>query len=447
MASTGRRRASWRSVALAACIFELVPSSGIAQGTARLSILQAEDRRAPTAQDVAVIRAGARSGDAQTARIGLRALGRLERPALIPNILPGLRHTLPEVRAEAANAIAQAAQGLRRGLTAPVPLSSVEAALITRLGVEADPTVRAALCEAIARLPYTAAADAARAESALVEFAPRASTNTDRLGLAKGFEALTRLQRDVSPVGQPTIDELKLLSRNGTVRPEQELLRDARVRRLAIESLITIDAADAAVVNGAASDPDPQVRRLAVRAATMDGTDAVIARGLNDPAPMVRVEALRAARRQNARDACSPSLAAASDPDMNVAIVAIDQLGGCGDDGGAVSYLVHAVSDVADAEAPRNWHRAAHALVALAAAAPPLATSALPPFAGAHAWQLRVYVARAAGLLGTRAILDQLVRDSDDNVVEAAVVALSASVGHEADDSSTSKRCRVRDTR
>src|SRR4051812_39602714 len=201
MAPMGRRRASWRSVALAAVLIELVPSSGIAQGTARLSILQAEDRRAPTAQDLAIIRAGARSGDAQTARIGLRALGRLERPALIPDILPGLRHPLPEVRAEAANAVAQAARGLRNGLTAPLPQSSVQASLITRLAVEADPGVRAALCEALARLPYAAAGDVARAESALVEFASRASTSTDRLGLAKGFEALTRLQRDLSPAG------------------------------------------------------------------------------------------------------------------------------------------------------------------------------------------------------------------------------------------------------
>src|SRR6478735_11289229 len=182
MASTGRRRASWRSVALAAVLFELVPSFGIAQGTARLSILQAEDRRAPTAQDLAVIRAGARSSDAQTARIGLRALGRLERPALIPDILPGLRHPLPEVRAEAANAIAQAAQGLKGAGGSAGSLSSTQAALIARLGVEADPGVRAALCESIARLPYSAAADVDRTESTLMDFAGKAGTNIDRLG-------------------------------------------------------------------------------------------------------------------------------------------------------------------------------------------------------------------------------------------------------------------------
>ena len=58
----------------------------------------------------------------------------------------------------------------------------------------------------------------------------------------------------------------------------------------------------------------------------------------------------------------------------------------------------------------------------------------LPSFAASRAWQLRVYAARAAGLWHQRAILEQLVRDRDDNVVEAALVALSATVGHDADD-------------
>src|SRR5262249_45184729 len=77
----------------------------------RLAVLQAEDRRAPTARDLAVIRSGLRAGDEQTVRSAVRALGRLERPSLIPDIIPSLRHALPEVRVEAANAIGQAAQG------------------------------------------------------------------------------------------------------------------------------------------------------------------------------------------------------------------------------------------------------------------------------------------------------------------------------------------------
>jgi hypothetical protein len=309
----------------------MLASSASAQSlTTRVGVLQAEDRRAPTLQDLATLRAGARSGDPVTARVGLRALGRLERPALIPDITPGLRHALPEVRAEAANAIAQAAQGLRSGKPAGPAIASVLTTLTSRLDVEADAGVRAALCESMGRLPFTEAADAGRAEATLVAFAQRATTTTDRLGIAKGLEAFTRATRDVRPAGSSALDLLRSLARPGPPRAEQELLRESRVRRLALESLITAGATDDETVLRAADDPDPQVRRLAVRAALDGATAAVVARGLTDPIPMVRIEALRTARLRNAADSCNPSLAAASDPDTNVALVAIDQLSACG---------------------------------------------------------------------------------------------------------------------
>src|SRR5580765_3952202 len=75
------------------------PLPALAQVT-RLAVLQAEDRRAPTANDLAVLRSGAHSGDPQTMRLGIRALGRLQRPSLIAEITPFLRHTLSEIRAE-----------------------------------------------------------------------------------------------------------------------------------------------------------------------------------------------------------------------------------------------------------------------------------------------------------------------------------------------------------
>src|SRR5207249_1515097 len=82
-----------------------------ASAQTRLAVLQAENRRAKTAADLAALREGARSPDDQIRRVAIRALGRLERPALIPDIVPGLRQAAPEIRAEAANAIGQAAAG------------------------------------------------------------------------------------------------------------------------------------------------------------------------------------------------------------------------------------------------------------------------------------------------------------------------------------------------
>ena len=99
--------------ALFAAGLALLAAAPAAQAPAsRLAIVLAENRRAPTPADVALLRRGARSSDPQTARIALRALGRLERPALIPDIMPGLQYRFPETRAEAANAVGQAAQGV-----------------------------------------------------------------------------------------------------------------------------------------------------------------------------------------------------------------------------------------------------------------------------------------------------------------------------------------------
>jgi hypothetical protein len=87
----------------------------IAQTTleTQFAIVQAEEHGATTPRDLQIIRSATRSNTIQTVRMAVRALGRTERPALIPDILPSLRHMLPELRVEAANAVAQAAQGFR----------------------------------------------------------------------------------------------------------------------------------------------------------------------------------------------------------------------------------------------------------------------------------------------------------------------------------------------
>ena len=116
---------------------------GVWAQTTRLAVLQAEDRRAASTADLYTLRAGARSGDPQIVRLAVRAIGRLERPALIADITPALRHALPEVRAEAATAIGQAAQGWKREPSATAaPIDAALAALNARLKVEADADVR-----------------------------------------------------------------------------------------------------------------------------------------------------------------------------------------------------------------------------------------------------------------------------------------------------------------
>jgi len=438
-----RALCSFRALCLL-CLLCVLCVVARAQGgaTSRLAILEAEDRRAPAARDLTVLRAGARSGNAQTARVAVRALGRLERPALVADIVPALRHALPEVRSEAANAIGQAAQGWKSEKTPPAAAAfdSVVTPLIARLRVEGDSDVRAAICESIGRLPYTSAAQVETAERTLIEMAGRAVSVSDRLGVAKGFEALVRLHRKTRP---PAGDAIDLLRRFATPA-SGESFTGARVRRLALEALIAAGGVNDAVLSAVSRDPDAQVRRLAMRAiAPAGGTapaigaeavEAALAAGARDDSPIVRFDALRSRRLRNDADACVVSVAAAADRDMHVALLALDQLGACGEFPDAIAALDRAVSDLSDAGSGRGWHRAAHALVALAAASPERGAAALKQFTGSPIWQLRLYAARAAVPLGDRATLDALGKDDDDNVREAAVEALRKLAGHEADE-------------
>ena len=372
----------------------------------------------------------ARSGNTDTARAAIRSLGRLERVSLVPDILPGLRHSLPEVRAEAANALAQATQGLA-GSTAPhAPgtanvLVSTQSALIARLTAEDDANVRGALCEALARLPYRVAADAERAERAILGLAGRATAIADRLGLAKALEAFVRLQAPVRAPGVEVVAGLRELVHGDTARSVPDLLRDARIRRLALEGLTAAGAVDDLLVEHAAKDADPQVRRLAMRAIAISGAgQARIEEGLVDPVPMVRLEALRALRARGGEAVCAASIKAAADVDMAVALVAVDQLGACAQSEEAVTYLVRTVAEIGDLAVPRGWHRNAHALVALAAAAPERAAAWLTPYATSRVWQIRLYAARAATRITDQAALDRLAADADARVARVALAGL-----------------------
>jgi cyclophilin family peptidyl-prolyl cis-trans isomerase/HEAT repeat protein len=425
---------------------------------ARVNVLVAEDRRAPSLRDLTTLRTGARGRDPQTARMAVRALGRLERPDLIADLVPALRHALPEVRAEAANAIAQAAQGLRAPVAAanskpPATarrnsgssgLQAAQAALINRLEDEEEDSVRAAIVESLARLPYAAAEDFEQIEMVLLAQLEFSETITDRLGLAKAFEVFVRASRGVRPPSTALIDGIRSLIGPDELaqtpaargRPEPDPLRDARVRRLAVEALITANAADADVIRRAQADPDPQVRRLAMRAAIANKSEqdlAVFVRGLEDPAGMVRLEALRGLRERTGEETCAASLAALNDPDAHVSLLALDQLAHCGSWRDAVARLEHAMTDLSAAGSPRGWHRAAHASVALAVAMPERAADLLGQLIGSSIWQLRMYAARAATILKLRDRLEQLARDPNDNVVEAAIEGLKTVAGHGGD--------------
>lgn len=411
----------------------------------QLAVLQAEDRRAPTPADVSRIQVQVRSRTIQTAIVALRALGRLERPALIPSITPALGHRWPEVRAEAANAVAQAAQGWTKGLTAPgsmVP-ASVLNTLAARLRIEEEPNVRAAIAQSIGRLPYRTPASVQQAERALLDLLARSDLVPDRLGVAKGFESLLRSNDGHEPsadavralrllAGGPAADGTGTTAGGRAPASSADALRDPRVRRLALQALITAGAVDAPLIERAARDIDAQVRRLAIGAASASGlAPDRLAAGIDDGAPIVRLEALRGLHARKDQRACPLTIAMTSDPDPRVALEAIGELRACNTSSDAVDLLDRFAGEMRDAY--RQWHHAAHALVSLAAVAPDRARERLGRFTGASTWQLRLYAARAAAVLDDRSTLQRLAQDAHDNVVEAALFGLVTGAGHEAD--------------
>ena len=417
------------------------------------AVLAAEEHHASTSRDLAVLRSGVRSRDIQTARVAIRAVGRLNRPDLIPDLVPSLGSVVPEIRAEAANAIAQAAGGWATQPPTKGPtraaLDRASAALVSRLTVETDADVRAALADAIGRLPYGSIEQIDKAEQTLLDFMRRTQSPADRLGVVQGFEMLIRQRLPLGPPTDATLDLLRVLAAVSIALPSDanhplaqspgtllDPAKDARVRRLALEALTTAHAVDGEVIRHATADPDAQVRRLAMRALVEafagppEAAAAALTTGLTDPSPMVRLAALAASR---GRLSCGAVAAAEHDTDLHVALTALDQLAGCGDSEEAVLLLERTAAEAPRSEARGQWHRRSHALAALVLAAPSKAADLLPGALDSPAWQVRAAAARAATALRAPAALERLARDDDDQVRRAAIGGLTEVAGHEAD--------------
>src|ERR1051326_3905443 len=131
------------------------------------AILSAEDSRPTMAQALGPLAGGLRYADAEMRRLAVRGLGRLERDtirspngtlSLIGVIAYALHDSAAGVRAEAANALAQAAQ--HDGMEA------ARDSLLAQLKEEQDPRVRGMIGASLGRLPFRVSASI---ETALLE--------------------------------------------------------------------------------------------------------------------------------------------------------------------------------------------------------------------------------------------------------------------------------------
>ena len=386
-------------------------------------MLQAEDARPTTDAGLAAIHEGLKGGGRRTA---IRAIGRLERPEMISLIAPALDDGVG-IRAEAANALAQMAR-------TPAAVAEVQKLLLARAATDAKLNTWESWGEiavALGRLSYDTGAQVAETEAVLLTGLPAPDSMNDIetaaiAGSVRGFESLARTVRakKLPPLGERSWDLLRWAAT--AQRPPADP-RSAIIRRLAMAALVTGNQATASVIERGLNDSDAEVRRFAAAAAgtdaRVDDRDRILKIALADKEPRVRLEALRSWGRLLQKTSCAPIRAAAGDLNAHVKLQAIDQLGQpCPENESADAELSTLVATL-DTR-PRTWHVPAHALVSLARRDPEAARKALPRFVQHPTWQVRMYAARAAGILSNVDDLIALAADRHDNVREAALSSL-----------------------
>jgi cyclophilin family peptidyl-prolyl cis-trans isomerase len=391
-------------------------------------LLVAEDARGTGPEGLGPLLTALRRPDSLLRRLAVRGLGRMQRPQLGRILLGSLHDSLPSIRAEAANAIAQSLRGVKRGAstadTAQLTTSEAAAALTTALSTEVDTSVADMIARSLGRLPL---ADSAAARAVEHAIRSRLAAQTTH-GMVHGLYTLARARRLTGNLDSATL----VLLRSTATGP------DIISRRMALATLALAGGLDTATAARAVRDPDDEVRRMVLR-----GSGALppaframlVGRAATDKSMIVRVEAVAAARLGATLPECAPILAATRDSEPYVVLTAIDSLGsGCADRGSAIAALRRLTAAPARRGPPdHRWQVGAHATLALARLDTAAGAVLLPRMVASRRAEVRQYAARVAAVAGSRSALLRLAADGDRNVHEAAVAGLSGTVGHEAD--------------
>ena len=451
-----------RATAIGACVVPTsfgardVPTQSGGIGSARTSILAAEDARAPTPADLALLVESAASPNPLVQRTAIRALGRLERRDVVSNLIPYLRSAQVSVRTEAAFAIAQAMKGEPLGSNSPLgpddgglggQVDAVLGALLAAAAAETEAVPLGESARSVARLPFERPEQVARAEAllrqvlmlskelALVRKKPGGGAAAVAGGVA-GAEIIARLHFKLSPPSEALIELLR-----GHVKGDIASFArsEAPPPSRALQALIAARGMDEPTLTFGLQSSDEHVRRLAVLALNAAGSPisgaeraTSLRKAMGDKSFFVRYEAVRGYARTHATtDGCAPLLDTLTDPNPHVALAAIDAIGdACRGDENAVFRIV------AETRAPPArglWQREAHALVALAKLSPQRAENPLLAHSRHLIWQVRMYAARAAAVMNDVSALERLADDVHDNVREATLAALKRIKGDAAE--------------
>ena len=395
-------------------------------------ILEAEDARPAAGPDLDALIAGAGAGaeDARLRRTAVRALGRLENAALISDIEPHLGDIDPGVRAAAVEALGQAVHG-RDG-------STVLTRLLARVEMEPDPSARGALARSMGRLTLEAA-DRRRAAEALARLAGAdglVGAPETLLGVALGFEALLRGSGngpDRDGLDRAAADRLEAMA---AFRADSgDDVDAARIRALAVASLGRARRLGVAVVERAAADLDPEVRRAPLPflgALAPSQRPAILERALGDPSPRVAIDALRiVAAGPRTSESCAQLFQAAAPPSAPaVRVVALEALGRPCPDAREQRDLLRRTAAELPAGDSAVWQPAAQALLSLARIDKNNTTALLPRFVTHESPFVRARAATVAGLVEAEAHLQALAADVSPNVRVPALEALFAARGH-----------------
>lgn len=203
------------------------------------------------------------------------------------------------------------------------------------------------------------------------------------------------------------------------------------------------DSMDAALARGAAH-ADARIRTMARRAmhrirdttfAARDSFPLPPSPTWPEPAWKERFRALLPAR-----DNCAALRAAVADSvwQVRLRVAAVARASCASDDALVAAFRSWVDALPADASRRRpgtvSWHGAAHGIVALARLRPAEAKARMPKVATHRQWQVRMYAARAAGVMSDTGVLRALATDENANVKEVAIEGLSRLIGHAGDE-------------
>ncbi len=393
------------------------------------ALIAAEDSRDSTIGPTDARRRGLSSGNAYVRAFTVRGLGRIEQGSMIPIIAPALDDSGADVRSAAANAVAQAASTAPIGSSA---LSEARALLTKRLPAETDPSVRAALLEAIGRLSQSGLATQVQGTARIIAPWLSSASPLERRGAIRGMFFLSQKSeaRAAGVIPREVTDRLVAML------TEKPVVAYSTAERANLAAILVGDVALSEVqMRAIFVQPDPNVREQVVaamaRAPDTDLVRSIAERAVRDPAAIVRFRSISVyARRLRTSDGCSPLIQLARDRDTTIALAAVDALSGCGSDPRAVGLLDSMARSFRDGE---TWHLPTHAFVALAAVDPRRANGMMPFFAQARSVFVRTYAATAARLTGDTVTLYRLAGDSQPNVRASAIAGLSELVNHVAD--------------